>query len=273
MRSCIRINNIKATDCIKISFNRHPDCNSATEYFKYSSKIKYTSVSTFVNLCQRRHCCQECKGLTIRINLLQFKEVCGELTRSTINTPRNKRPVPRRLRMQRGGGGHTFRKGDNFLRSSPTCSDSKEEVAHACGLSLKTRVQTNCSASGLVFATQNCKHISQSCVKKASLRIICNPHILRTAHAVRSHFQRNSFILSELLLSGPVSASSLLCLLNRIARTWLSSWHILSFGLLITTDYCQEPGNGCNNNWSVTQYVESINVQRYHSNPYTGHRV
>lgn len=134
---------------------------------------------------------------------------CGKLARSTINTPVNKRcrAVPLRLRMQRGGGGHTFRKGDNFLRSSPTCSDSKEEVAHACGLSLKTRVQTNCSASGLVFARQNCKHISQSCVKKASWRIIlkwADPHIQRTAHAVPSHFQRNWFILSELLLSGPV---------------------------------------------------------------------
>lgn len=66
-RSWIRINNIKAAGCIKISFNRHSDCTSR---FKYSSKIKHTSVSTFVNLCERHHRCQKCKGLTVGLTTI-----------------------------------------------------------------------------------------------------------------------------------------------------------------------------------------------------------
>lgn len=144
-------------------------------------------------------------------------------------------------------GGHTFRKGDNFFRSSPTCSCSKEEVAHTCGLSLKAWVQTYC-ASGSVFVMQNCKHISQSPVKKARLGIIYNLNgwtlLSREQLMLYNPISEEicSFLLNCCCLV-QFSASSVLCLLNQTTKTWLSSRNILSFNTLITTDYCQEPGN------------------------------
>lgn len=72
----------------------------------------------------------------------------------------------------------------------------RKKVAHACGLGLKKRVQTHCSASGLIFVMQNCMHISQTCVKKTRFRIAWNAtvlqfkwmdlHIQRRAHALGS---------------------------------------------------------------------------------------
>lgn len=145
------------------------------------------------------------------------------LAGSSVNALTNKtrRSVSLRLRMQRGGGGHTFRKGDNFFRSSPTCSDSKEEVAHACGLSLKAWVQTYCSASGSVFVMQNCKHISQSLVKKARLGIICNLNgWTRMSREQLMLYNPISEEISSFLLNCcclvQFSASSVLCLLNLI---------------------------------------------------------
>lgn len=75
--------------------------------------------------------------------------------------------------------GQTFRAGDNFFRSSPTCSFSEEAVVHACGLSLKTPVQTCCSASGFIFVMQNCMHISQTLATKTRLRVTQNATVLQ----------------------------------------------------------------------------------------------
>lgn len=162
------------------------------------------------------------------------------LAGSSINALTNKRrrSVSLRLRMQRGGGGHTFRKGDNFFRSSPTCSDSKEEVAHACGLSLKAWVQTYCSASGSVFVMQNCKHISQSPLQFKWVDL----HVQRTAHVVQSYFRRNCFYWTAVVWCSLALPLFSACLI-RLPKTWLSSRHILPFNTLITIDDCQEPGN------------------------------
>lgn len=141
-------------------------------------------------------------------------------------------PASLRLLKQRRGGGQTFRTGDNFFRSSPTCSFSEETVVHVCGLSLKTPVQTRCSASGFIFVMQNCMHISQTCATKTRLRITKNAtvlqfkwmhvHVQGTARAAGSFQWRFFFIstwFSWFLLNGcclvQLSTSSLLCLVRQ----------------------------------------------------------
>lgn len=201
----------------------------------------------------------KCQTLAVLwVSVLHFVHCCWRiisnpapfvLAVSSIKVLMNKRrqPMSLQLHTQKGGGGHTFRKGDNFFRSSPTCSDSKEEAAYACGLSLKAWVQTYCSASGLVFVMQNCKHISQSRVKKARLRICYLNGWTRTSRGQLMLYDPISGEISSFLLKCcclvPFSASSVLCLLNQSAKASLSSWHILSFNTLIAADYCREPGN------------------------------
>lgn len=95
---------------------------------------------------------------------------------------------------------------------------------------------------------QNCKHISQSPVKKARLGVICNlngwTHTSREQLMLYNPISKeiSSFLLNCCCLV-QFSASSVLCLLNQTAKSWLPSRNILSCTTLITTDYSQEPGN------------------------------